>query len=510
MVTKHALLIEVPSIQTYVFSSNKLKENIGASFIIEHLLYGRDGVLDETIKNNFEDCFDIDNWKTALPDDTLRITVGYIGGGNALLLFNNYEDIMPFISMFSKTCLIKYPTLRLVFGTKENFVFSDKSYYQEFIELSKDLQRNKSSNFQITSTPKYGITADCPWSNENAETFESASKNLISVSSAAKLSANIKSKTALSRLYSIPEKYALTDDIDKLGQPIEASYIAIVHIDGNGMGSIFSKVNSLNELRKKSVAVSSKAVQAMKALIVHIIDLIENKTIDGLREHKIGDKIILPIRPILVGGDDITFIAEGRIGIYLAEKFIQFFFDDEQRKSSDENRLMDGACAGVAIVKTHFPFSKGVQLAEELCSEAKKSSRESSGSKCFISYYYSATTFSGELSILRNKTHKVVMGNVYYGPYSLFDDNDPKSYRKLLEGVKMFSNPKKWPKNKVMRLREVLTGTANENELFETEMKDIGIKLPVYANNTIWNERETPYFDQIELMEFYLPELLND
>lgn len=508
MVQKHALLIEVPSIQTYVFSSNKLKENIGASYIVEHLLYGKKGVLDEIIRTNFDKEFDLDNWKSNFPDDNHRITIGYIGGGNALLLFNKKEDIKAFVKLFSNTCLLKFPTLRLAFGVKENFDFN-KSYNKEFKELSKRIQIEKSSNYHITSPPKYGITADCPWSNENAETVEKGSKNIISVASAAKLNANELAKLNLPDYYQVPEGYVLTDEIEKLGQPIEGSYVAVVHIDGNGMGNIFSGITSLEKLREKSIAVSNKALSAMQMLIKHITEPDLQKKLNALTPCKEDGKSILPIRPILVGGDDVTFVAEGRIGIYFAKKFIEFFYDTKQRNATDADKIMDGACAGVAVLKSNFPFYKAVKLAEQLCGEAKKASRVSGDSKCFLSYYYSATTFSGDIDELRKRTHECSLGNAYYGPYKLFKEDDKKSFERLIEGIRLFSDVKKWPKNKVMRLRDVMAGTKNENKLFETELEDLDMKLPNGHEHKIWQENQTPFFDQIELMEFYLPELLS-
>ena len=60
---KFAVLIEATSIQQYIFSSNKLTENIGASYIIEKLLYGENGLMDEILKHLFGQDFNINIWK---------------------------------------------------------------------------------------------------------------------------------------------------------------------------------------------------------------------------------------------------------------------------------------------------------------------------------------------------------------------------------------------------------------------------------------------------------------
>jgi len=508
---RYALLIETVSIQQYIFSSNKLKENIGASYIIEHLVFGKGGIMDEVIEKMFSKSFDCEEWKQSSPNDNGPCFIGYFGGGNVLLFFEDVNNVTLFVKEFSKRCLLTFPTLRFVFGLKEQFDINN--YKAEYKLLTIDLQKNKSSYIPITSIPKHGITADCPWSNETAEYYEVKSKQYISSASMAKLWANELAATNLNKYFKVDEHYTFTDEIDQLGQEKEGSYIAVVHIDGNGMGKIFSNINSLSELRKKSIAVSNKALEAMRALIDYTVTMIKQGKLKNLslkheNENTEKEKTIIPIRPILVGGDDITFICEGRTGVHLAEKFIEFFYDDTERKKlpTATDKLMDGACAGIAIVKTHFPFYKAVKLAEDLCFEAKEKSR--SDGKCYISYYYSASTFSGKLNLLRQRTHKCGNKSAYFGPYQLFDGTQKKSIEELKKGIGFFNDKDKWPQNKVMRLREVIAGTQTSQELFEKEIKEIGITLP-RNKSKIWEEGCTPYFDQIELMEFYLPELLN-
>jgi hypothetical protein len=499
----NAVLVQVVSIQKYIFSSNKLKENIGASYILEKLLFGHNGLLYNTLRGFSFAPFELEDWGKAISGG--KFEIGYIGGGNALILFNMVDDAKDFIKNFSLNSILYFPGLQLAFGIKENFVKDNYKY--EFHILLENLRSGKSGYIPLTSVFKHGITADCPLSNESAEVKDIKSGQYISRVSYSKFLAAIHAqKNQFTTYEELGDDYQLTDETDKLGQEDEASYIAVVHVDGNGMGKVFANIESLDELRLKSKAVSAKASSAMKSLIGHLVKLHKDNMLDELDLKMTDKKFILPIRPILVGGDDITFICEGRIGIYLAEKFIEYFYDtDERSKPYDSpKKLMDGACAGIAIVKSHFPFYKAVQLAEELCSEAKKQAREEKGTS-WISFYYSATTFSGNLEELRQRTHSSPHGSLYFGPYELFNSTSEKSMKVLKDSILYFKS--KWPTNKVMALREVIADTKGAIQLFEKEMQEIEHELP--QKKSIWVNEETPFFDQIELKDFYLNSLLN-
>ncbi len=92
-------LLDCMSIQPYIFSSNKLRTNIGASELVEKMY---DDFLFNVLKEQFGvDKAILEAWKApatigqmALQKDEnkdQKVEIAYIGGGNALLVFRK-ED----------------------------------------------------------------------------------------------------------------------------------------------------------------------------------------------------------------------------------------------------------------------------------------------------------------------------------------------------------------------------------------------------------------------------------
>jgi len=513
-----AVLIDIVSIQQYIFSSNKLKENIGASHIIGHLIFG------EYLKKALGANLDIKKWENnpeeyvLESDKKAEFEIGYIGGGNALIIFNESNRATKFIRDYSLILLQYFPGLHPSFG-----IIDDFSYETDFIKqrkvLNDSLLKNKNLEFRNTSIFKHGIVNDCPLSGEVSE-FENKQPDgkdiYISGDSKSKLDANELSNKYIEVVYKeeLNDKFKFTDKLDELGQEKNKGYISVVHVDGNGIGAEFMKQKTLKDLRKLSKAVSVHAENSMQELVQYIVKLFIK---DGLlyeneiyKLTKKNEKYILPFRPIITGGDDITFVCEGRLGVHLAEKFVEFFTG----KEIGEKKIKIHACAGVAVVHTKYPFYKAYTLTSELTDQAKTKCRIEPSS--WLSFYISSGGFSGALEDIMQQQYAVPLGMLYNGPYRL--DGTSSSFNNLKNGIKEFTSGKnKWPKNKMMELRDVLRKEQEEMKYFKVSAKarqlkfpnsDIEQEVPLFVKEKDDKIDKTPYFDMIELADFYPTELL--
>ncbi|GAB6078822.1 Cas10/Cmr2 second palm domain-containing protein [Hydrogenobaculum acidophilum] len=467
-----AVIIDVPSIQRYIFGSNRLKHNIGASYIVKRLY-------DEPMKEALIGIKEGEDFK-----------IGYKGGGNALLLFKHPEKAKEFIKKYSKVVMEYFPGVSLAFGMIEDF--DEENTQDSLRRLHYNLKENKSKYLPIVNINKWGITKDCPESYESAEVYNPDDKNFISRVVEAKLEAFEIGKDDFDSYLKEYKDYTFPSELSKCtleenDDETENPYIALVHIDGNKMGERFRACKSIDELKKLSESVENVTKESFKAMLNRVIDLHKKDQI-SLREE--DGKYLMPLRPIILGGDDITFVCDAKLGIELAKYFIDTF---SKGKVSDGKPL--NACGGIFIVKAKYPFFKSYTVAEELTSEAKKASREKEGS--YISFAIAKSGFTGDWKNFSKIHYKAIEGNVRFSPY------DVKTLNELFKVIYHFKE--KWPKNKVYELRELLFDKKEKVKMFLYEVKEkYKLELEEYEDykEHIWKNSKTPYFDAIELMEF--------
>lgn len=504
----YAVLIDTVSIQRYVFGSNKLKENLGASHLIQNVYKGHLERVANSIFNSQQ--IDFKAWREKKAEylinrDDVQFEVGYIGGGNALLFFMNKDKAEKFIKEWTKILLIETPGIVTAVACEE-FNLDDDKFETENKKLFKKLQENKYKFIPQTIIPRHGITAECSHTGYSMEEWSSSEDKYISSVAHAKIEAADKATEELKNKFKdiLDEKYCFTNQLDELGQQKgEDSHIAIVHIDGNGMGERFRGTKSLKEIRELSDSVENATNESFRHLLSQIdIQFSKIKETLGYGERKKypeeNGRKILPIRPIIIGGDDITFVCDGRLGVYFAKIFLEAF---ERHEVSDGKKL--SACAGVAITKTKYPFYRGYELSEQLCKNAKKVRKDKQSNGSWLDFHIAYGGFSGTLEEIRISHYRSPQGELCFRPYKI-GSKDEYSFKSFVENTKKL---KKFPNSKIKELRQVLTLGEAANKTFVQEMEARGLELPKIDGRSyedkLFQDSKTPYFDMIELMEFY-------
>ena len=532
----NALLFDTRSIQRYIYSGNKLRTNVGASYIVDRIFF--DVLIDDVLKKIFPDeNFPADNdaWDWAQDEITPwekmnACCVAYVGGGNALLLFDSAAEDkrVEVVKNFTRELLVKRPGLKVGAALGELRVIDGELNQDDIDELYRKLKDNQNNVFPAVNVPYSGLTLNCEVNGETANFYGriSGDKKFYSQETAVKAqisdAANKNLRARFNEIFALKNfdaqiGFDFPSEVDKLGQKEGENYFAIVHVDGNNMGLKFRTCKSLTERRKLSREIRRKTEGAFADLLAKIIRM--------KRDNLFGDALklegnFLPIRPLIIGGDDVTFLCPANMAILFTKTLIEIL-DAETPDAAPEHltekisRHMD-ACAGIAILPTKYPFFRGYELAEQLCDAAKKSMRELKAPEG--SSWLDFAILHGEqaptLEQIRATEYRGARGNLHFGPYRLCNAADFKRDRlhnieNLISCTTQF--PYVMANNKVKELRGILQRGADDTAKFLRQLHYQKQDLPTVPDwdsfkreeNLLWHSGATPYVDAIELMDFY-------
>ena len=214
----------------------------------------------------------------------------------------------------------------------------------------------------------------------------------------------------------------------------------------------------------------------------------------------------LPFRKIIQAGDDITFVCNERISLDITQVYINairkgYMYDEKYPFS---------ACAGIAIIHSHFPFYKGYKIAEECCQTAKTRAKSEEGKVDekignYVDFQYCYSGNIVELETLRETNYTNIEGkNLIKRPYGIFNENDKITENQKGYDIKNFENDLENIKNisrttaKALR-DEYYKTEANVNTMIKRlKMKDKNFKLDkAFENNT------AKYYDALEFLDIY-------
>jgi hypothetical protein len=533
-----ALKIETAGIQKYIFGSNKLKVNLGASYIIEHLLYKE--LLPEAVEEVFtiDESKQIDHWYSAkdinsVPQGDAKFKIGYIGGGNAILFLADENKAEALNKAFKEKVLQHFPGLEVYSGIVPDVdPDSNGNLYKEIGKgLSDEVQRNRSEKPFVNRTFNHGFYTDCAISCDVASHYWKNEDKWISDEVFAKVQnaegkwqenlANNEHRLALIGNYDTSENdqtdiYVFPTEFEDLSAENEKAYIAVVHIDGNNLGTEFIKSENLPKTQDLSLKVRELGTEALRATIKEgLLHKDKIQPSDDKKEWKIGStklkfkkdekegydtlKLHLPIRPIITGGDDITFVCEGTLGIPLAILFLEKFHEIGTEKGLLEGNVH--ACAGVAIVKQKYPFYRAYQLSEQLIKEAKKASRGNHGS--YLSFMVAGYGTGTSLDDLKNKyANKELFAQTYCVLDGKTDGERIKKFEDFEKLLELFSDESKGqktiPRNKLMQVREAIV-----TDQLDTVWPVVNSRLRLKEDD--WNplKDKAISFEAIEILDFY-------
>ena len=370
----YAYMFEVRGIQSFLFSSGKLKDLVSGSELIDFLCKQP---LQEVLKVCGLEHYDSQQHSPRC------------AGGSFYLLIENRESADRLKNIWPLV------VEQLLPGVEQVSVLSEGETAKQAISAGLNKLRS-ARNYIIPQLPAAGPVAQRNPRTGNVAVVQKAGESLDLASHKKRQFTRPQSEESLSlaarfsenRTLKWPDNFEASGPLDRRFPMENESHVAIVHADGNGLGEVLRVVNS--------VASTLSDADYIK-LYRSFSDGLEKATVrscqiacrEVLEQHAVND--VVPARPIVLGGDDLTLIVRADLALNFTQAFANAFEVktkeflqqlNEQIKQFDEeyvSALPDylSVCAGLSFIKPSQPFAQSYQLAESLCDQAKKMSRHS-------------------------------------------------------------------------------------------------------------------------------------
>ncbi|WP_373549468.1 hypothetical protein [Haliscomenobacter sp.] len=361
----------VNQIQSFIFETSRLKEIVGASELVEQIC-----------KQKFIDAVNA----TSSGYKEANLLIG--AAGKITYIFEHQQDCQVVLHTFQKSVLEEIPGLSF---SQAVVKFNSTLQQDDFHELEKrlGLQRHRQRTqhgLGLMISERSRRTGGAAFRIEKTED----GTNYLDRRQHQKIKYHEESKhTLLEKMLgdTLVDQAAFATEIEYLLEDQKQGWIAIVHADGNNLGTIIKQVRTelianKGDLQDFSRLFSKKldeaTIAAAQDAYKQTVDpVFQNETIFNAEN---GRTTYLPIRPVILGGDDLTVIIRGELALGFTEAFLKGFEHHTKNKFAELatqfklNNLGAGlsACAGIAYIKPKYPFHYGVNLADVLCKEAKE------------------------------------------------------------------------------------------------------------------------------------------
>ena len=396
------VLFDIHAKQRFVFSSTRLKENVGASFQITLL----DSWVEESAAK-------------------LNISVQWVSrsSGRLLLMLDCDSSARKLIGEVTRRAHAEAPEMdvsgvfvRMVgsYLSGDDLRAVDHVAYQYALNRSPALSRFaqmpfllRANDSSLSAAPLYLDGGEVAAPSSRLEGRALSLPAQVKVRQANLARDHFLNLARVQRLlYEEDEK--LTRDPTKLEELLQTaseggvgvpSKVAVIHIDGNGVGGVMRRLDEVLSEKgggalKGELEVAEGDSDALRAFVLNISERLDAAVKLAFRSAwervaKLARKdaedsnmryTAIPVVPVILGGDDVTVITSGDYALPFAAAYLRYYEEATRNdpilcyltplEGQDSGPMT--AAAGVAIVKRNFPFHIAYELAEKLVERAKK------------------------------------------------------------------------------------------------------------------------------------------
>ena len=454
MMGKYLYGASVQGIQEFIFETNKLKEVIGASELVKEI----------------EKMAECENCEVLLN-----------AAGNIKILFDDKESAKRLFLTLPKK--ISQSAYGITVSQAVVEINGDYPKPEDFAELEKRLKskRNKPHiplDYKLSITDKAPKTAKSAYEKDKDDGY-------IDMASKQKREAARRVKSE-------------NDDFEKIAN--SKNKIAVIHADGNGLGTIVPEIAKAKLLKEFSQKLDKATKNAYE------------KASEGIEK----------IRKVILGGDDLSVVIDADYALKFTRDFLEYFEKETQDLLTKGEFASLGlkkltACAGIAICNVKYPVYYSYALAEELTAHAKKISKQKNPKtppSSLMFHNIQSGNFRDideirqrELTVTDEEGNRVEFD---FGPYYLneapkIDDfleicnlfmqkDSPKA--KFREWLKSLAYSRDYAEITLSRINEMAASKWDGYKKADKVLRELGVSF----ENPLNAENKTPLFEIIEIV----------
>lgn len=427
------VLLETSGNQAYIFSTNKLKQQIGASELtyragtrwLAEALGVEEGAADSPPA-----------WRERLHACRGQLAPGVevviATSGKALLLCERQEQARAIIREITTRALAQAPGLQ-VCGAAVELTGQGRAAAREAMRAvhARFNAHRQTLTLQRLRHPRLPLVEACRTSGLPATAIEDGEP--IGAESLAKSRAAPEWFARLKRLRDHhKENIRFAFSLDDLEKVFAQDFVGVIHADGNGLGQIVLAFDKWLDTGEDYFA-------TLRQFSLELEEATEGAFFDACTAAQTlwpqassqNDKAgrYLPILPLILGGDDLVAAVGGELAFPFLVEFLRAF----ERRTAEQRTLARiaekalgaprlGISAGLALVKPHFPFALAIELTDALMASAKTIKREVS--RAWTPYPCSSfdahvllDTSGGDLDAIRARRRGPGGERLWGGPY---------------------------------------------------------------------------------------------
>jgi len=507
-------MYDIRGIQSYIFATNEVRDIVGASELVENILI--EGL--KSIISNHTDWDEsqfIVEWANGdeaefLENETICMEVLFIGGGNAYVLFRNGKLCETVNRELAKYVLFHTYSLNLAVAV----VPKSDNYMADYDAINLEMRKVKAMMAPVKpvgampfmkadSVTGYPLTGTSWIGKKHDITTESFCKQRC-----------LKKDEAEEKIFD-----------NMVTEKGDNSTLAVVHIDGNSMGSRIKDIMQVKTAYKDAVNTMRMISRNIQAGFLHAFSemslMMDQKSdlVKPIRKSKLYRKII-------TAGDDITFVCNPELAIAAVETFVKsvtckdMYTESGLLQAENHKKYGFSACAGIAFFNSHFPFSDAYQVAEACCSSAKSAAKQiehRDGGKsdgfigCYLDYQFCSNIRCAQLREYRERNYSYpdAPGSMISRPYyisaptyadstDLDERNKEHNIEVLWQNLKIFttySKETRMVRSHAKKLRNAFSLGMEEADRVVAFLNSREVKLPETDRST--------WYDALEFMDFY-------